>query len=193
MTSLKQQKKEFRKKFLQKRDSLSPAAKALKSRQIQSRLLTIPDIRSAHTIFIYVSFKSEVETHDLIRTALMQGKIIAVPFTDSRNKKLVPSCIANINELTPGTLGIPEPHHDSVHPLSLEKIDVIITPGIVFSEKGWRLGYGGGYYDRFLHATTHKSFALAYEFQIVQDIPYDDHYDKAVDYIVTENRIITCK
>lgn len=192
MTSLQQQKDNLRKEFLKKRDSLSHSELNLKSRQIQSWLVSIPDIHTARTIFIYVSFKNEVQTHDIICKALVEGKIVAVPFIDNKNKKLVASRIYNISDLAPGTLGILEPKRDSVQPLSIEEIDVIIVPGVVFSEKGWRLGYGGGYYDRFLYSTTHKSFALAYELQIIPELPHDDRYDVPVDYIVTENRIITC-
>lgn len=192
--TLKEKKDLLRKEILRRRDELSPEERQVKSRIIKARLFNLPDIVSAQNIFFYVSFRSEVQTHEMIRAARAGGKTVTVPFTDMKQRRLVPSCINSFeDDLAPGTLGILEPRPEKLRPVPAHQVDVVITPGAVFCEKGWRIGYGGGFYDRFLKESEKKSYALAFELQIVQDVPYDLRYDAGVDYIVTENRVICCK
>jgi 5-formyltetrahydrofolate cyclo-ligase len=192
--TLKEKKDLLRKETLRRRDELSPEERQVKSRIIKARLFNLPDIVSAQNIFFYVSFRSEVQTHEMIRAALAGGKTVTVPAIDMKQRRLVPSRIESFDDdLALGTLGILEPRPEKLRPVPAHQVDVVITPGAVFCEKGWRLGYGGGFYDRFLKESEKKSYALAFELQIVQDVPYDLRYDAGVDYIVTENRVICCK
>ncbi|MEI6125342.1 MAG: 5-formyltetrahydrofolate cyclo-ligase [Pseudomonadota bacterium] len=194
MDLLTEQKARFRKDISSKRDALSFHERELKNSALQHRLLNLPAIRSAQTIFIYVSFRNEAATQAIISAALDGGKIVAVPFTDMKNKRLIPSRIFSLREdLAPGAMGILEPRPDKIIPIRTESIDVVITPGVAFSELGWRLGYGGGFYDKFFKEFPKISYALAFEVQIVPAVPFDDRYDMQVDNIVTEERVICCK
>ena len=192
--TLKEKKDLLRKEILRQRDELSPKERQVKSRIIKDRLSSLPDIVSAQNILFYVSFRSEVQTHEMIRAALASGKTITVPAVDMKQRRLVPSYLNSFEEdLAPGTLGILEPRPERLSPVPVQQVDVVITPGVVFCKKGWRLGYGGGFYDRFLKESKKKSYALAFELQVVREVPYDLRYDAVVDYIVTENRVICSK
>lgn len=193
MDALREQKAFFRKEFINKRDSLPPEERESKSSALQARLLNLPAIRSAQTLFIYVSFRSEASTQEIIRSALAGGKIVAVPFTDMKKRKLIASRIFSVNDdLVPGSMGILEPKPDKIIPVCAESIDAVIAPGVAFSEAGWRLGYGGGFYDRFLKESGKMSYALSFEAQISPYVPFDQQNDIRVDFIVTEERLICC-
>ena len=190
--SLKKQKDTIRTEILKRRDALLPDVRTLKSRSIQARLFAIPEIQAAKEIFFYVSFRSEVETHEMIRTLLRNKKNISVPLTDMKQKKLTPLRIRDFEaDLVPGAMGILEPGPGNAEPVSPDDIEIIITPGTAFSEQGWRIGYGGGFYDRFFKESRGTSYALAFEEQIVNTVPHDIRFDIRVDYIVTEDRIIS--
>ena len=192
--TLKEKKGLLRKEFLRRRDELPAEERLAKSRIIETRLFNHPDIVSAQNIFFYVSFRSEVQTHEMIHAALAIGKTVTVPVTDMNQKRLVLSRIESFeDDLAPGTMGILEPRPARLRQVQAHEVDVVITPGAVFCEKGWRVGYGGGFYDRFLSESKKKSYALAFELQVVQDVPHDLRYDVGVDYIITENRVICCK
>ena len=192
--TLKEKKKLLRNKILRRRDKLPPEERQVKSRIIETSLFNLPDIISAQNIFFYVSFRSEVQTHEIIRAVLASGKTVTVPVTDMKQRRLVLSRIESFeDDLAPGTMGILEPGPEKLRPVPAQQVDVVITPGAVFCEKGWRIGYGGGFYDRFLSEFKKMSYALAFELQVVQDVPYDLRYDVGVDYIITENRVISCK
>ena len=191
--SIKTKKDLLRKVILKKRDVLSSDEWFEKSEKIIIRLLNLFEIIKAESIFTYVSFRSEVDTHRMIESFLEKGKAVSVPFTDIEKKTLIPSIIKSVEiDLSPGAFGILEPAFDKLRPMSLETIDIMIVPGAVFSEKGFRIGYGGGFYDRFLKKNSIKSYALAFEFQIVDQVPFDPELDMKVDYIVTDKRVVKC-
>ena len=130
----------------------------------------------------------------MIRDAISFGKAVTVPVTDMNERRLIPSFLQSFeDDLAPGAMGIPEPRKGKIRQVPPEEIDVVITPGAAFCEEGWRVGYGGGFYDRFLRNSKKKALALAFELQIVQEVPHDLQYDVGVDCIVTENRVIYCK
>lgn len=192
--NIKAKKELLRQKLLAKRDALSAQERLKKSGEIVSRLLKQPIIIEAKNIFTYVSFRSEVETHEMINIFLDQGKAVSVPFTDTKKKMIIPSIIKSVkNDLVPGTFGIFEPVAEKLCPMLVDDIDIVIMPGAVFSYKGFRIGYGGGFYDRFLQKRTISTYALAFDFQIVDEVPFSFQYDVKVDYIVTEKRIIETK
>ena len=177
------------------RDALDPEERAAKSLLIKSNLFSLPEIMSASSLMFYVSFRSEVRTEPMIRHALSLGKQVIVPITDLKNKRLQLSQIKDFDEdLAPGTWGILEPKPGKIRPVAYSDIDVVVTPGLAFSEQGWRIGYGGGFYDRLLRESKIKAYALAFEIQIISgDIPHNPERDVPVDYIVTEKRVIVCK
>lgn len=191
--NLKSEKEQLRHEKLAKRDALPVEERSGKSREIVDRLLNLTEIIKANSIFTYVSFRSEVGTHSMINSLIKQGKCVSVPFIDINKKIIIPSVIKSFkNDLVPGAFGILEPVLENLNPLPAEKIDIIIMPGAVFNEKGCRLGYGGGFYDRFLKKKRIKSYALAFDCQLVDGVPFDPEFDIKVDHIVTEKRFIKC-
>jgi 5-formyltetrahydrofolate cyclo-ligase len=195
MTDIIKTKKEFlRNEMLNKRDLLSADERFEKSAEIASRLVKLPEIIKAESIFTYVSFRSEVDTHRIIDSFLVKGKVVSVPLSDMKKKVINPFIIKSLeNDLVPGVFGILEPDLGKIDPVIADKIDIVIMPGAAFSENGCRIGYGGGFYDRFLQQRNITSYALAFDFQLVDEVPFDPEFDVKVDYIVTERRVIECK
>lgn len=164
----------------------SPADFAAASTVVVSRLLGLSDVVEAKTWFVYVSTASEVATHDLICALLERRYTVAVPLMLGAGQ-MIARQIHSLQELRLGARGILEPvRGDPWHGL----IDVCVCPGMAFSEHGDRLGWGPGFYDRFL--ATHQvglTVGLAFECQIVSQIPREWH-DHRMDLVLTERRII---
>jgi len=193
LQELIKKKAEIRKIYLQRRELLTLEEQQIKSKLIQKKLLSLHAVAQASTYFIYVSFGSEVMTHALIDALLKKERRVAVPLINREKKTMVPSYIKSIDEdLMPGYMNIQEPKPGRIQAADLNDIDVVISPGIVFSHEGWRLGYGGGFYDRFLEIFKKKSYALSYEIQLAEAVPHDWRFDRRVDYLVTEKRVIDC-
>ncbi len=193
---VRNKKKELRKKILALRDTLSLEERGKNSKSIHSRLFFLPEFVTARTLAFYVSFKSEVLTGTMIREALSLGKAVVVPITDLANRRLKLSRIVDYTaDLAPGTWGILEPKPECIRPVALEEIDLVIVPGAVFDQKGYRIGYGGGFYDSLLKSVQERrpSVALAFELQMVEEVPVESGHDEPVDIIITEERVIRCK
>jgi len=193
---VRNKKKELRKKILALRDALPLEERRSKSKSIHSHLFSLPEFVAAKTVAFFVSFRSEVLTETMIRESLALGKVVVVPLIDLTNRRLKLSPIIDYpNDLAPGTWGILEPKPDRIRPVALEEIDLIITPGVVFDFKGRRIGYGGGFYDGLLRSLQKKmpSVALAFELQMVAEVPVVSTHDEPVDIIITEERVIRCK
>jgi len=184
--------KRLRREILVARDRLSAADRNRKSRLVEDNLWQLDEISRAATLFIYVHFRSEVETLALIRHCITKGKRVAVPLTDVDHSRLVPYVIHDPDQdLQPGYCQIPEPIIRKLTPLDPGMIDTVVLPGSVFDEQGGRLGYGGGYYDRFLthDAPRARRVGIAFEQQIVKKVPLMAH-DQRLHILVTEERII---
>jgi 5-formyltetrahydrofolate cyclo-ligase len=193
LDDLRLQKVAIRSEILAKRDALDPADRAAKSQLIKTYLFSLPEILAAKALMFYVSFRSEVETQVMIKYAMAMGMKVIVPKTDIKNKKLILYRLESFDDdLSPGTWGILEPKAEKRTPVSYDAIDVIIAPGVAFSEQGWRIGYGGGFYDRLLRESQKRSYALGFEMQVLSDIPFDPQRDVPVNYIITEKRVICC-
>jgi len=183
-------KKNFRTAALRARDALSQQQRKLKSSLIQDRVYSMPVVQAVSSFFIYVSFASEVETHSLIRLLLGEGKHVSVPLVDRASKHMTASLIKSIeHDLAPGCFGILEPAPGCLCPVKAKTIDVVIVPGVAFTTDGFRIGYGGGYYDRFLKNCPAVTIGIAFDMQVVEQIPYDARWDVPLDYVVTESRI----
>jgi len=187
-------KESIRKRILSLRNSQSPFRAITKSYRIKEKLFRLPGFIKAKTILFYVSTKDEVETKYMIKEALSLCKRVVVPISDVKNKKLILSELKSLDELEPGAFNILEPKKEFFRPVSLEDIDLVIVPGVAFDKKGNRIGYGKGFYDRFLRSLRKDipSIGLSYEFQIVDKIPVNDK-DVIVNKIVTEKNTIEVK
>ena len=185
----------LRKQTLARRDALAPTLQREKSLRIGRTLLDLPLLNNCATLLVYVAFRSEVKTLPIITTLLESGKTVAVPLTLVREKRLLGITIKEPEkELAPGYCGIPEPEASLIPDNTIDPaiIDLVIVPGSVFDRQGGRLGYGGGYYDRFLalEAPQATRIALAYQLQMVDTIHLKPH-DQTMDMIITENNIYT--
>ncbi|MDH3348829.1 MAG: 5-formyltetrahydrofolate cyclo-ligase [Desulfobulbaceae bacterium] len=187
----------LRKAILAKRDSLNHDTLNKKSQIISHSLFTHPLVIQALTLFIYVDFRSEVRTQSLIRSFLELSKKVVVPLTLTSENKLLPIRITNpLDQLTPGYCGIPEPMEEIVETQQIDPstIEIVIAPGSVFDSMGGRLGYGGGYYDRFFvnSAPNALRMGICFEMQMVERVPMQLH-DQFMDFIITEKAIYDCK
>jgi 5-formyltetrahydrofolate cyclo-ligase len=187
-------KKELRKKVQELRDSLDPEQRKLLSADVNENLWSIPEFNRADILLFFLSFRSEVDTKPMILRALEEQKTVCVPCTDMDTKAMMASRIMNLDgDLRMGNYNILEPREECLRPVSPERIDVVLMPGVAFDLMGGRLGYGGGYYDRFLERCSPRCLliALAFELQIVEHVPCADH-DIHIHKIVTDKRVIDC-
>lgn len=159
-----------------------------KSKRIANGLIHSGLLSNANVIACFISFRSEVDTTPLIESFWALGKTVVVPKVVESMMIFYPIFPDSPYRISP--LGIKEPIN--VSPIDHDTIDLVIVPGLAFDIKGHRLGYGGGYYDKFLSTYTATPVAVAFEKQIVDDVPYDDH-DQLVHYVVTENKIVDCR
>lgn len=187
-------KNELRRKVLNKRKELSNRDIVCLSNKIIDLLINTTLYKNANYIMAYIDFRNEVKTEKLIKKSLEIGKKIIIPISLTESRELLLSELKDYdNELTTGAYGILEPKKEYIREVAPEILDLIIVPGVVFDKRGYRIGYGGGYYDRFL-LNINKSVpkvALAFNFQIVEKINEEKH-DIPVDYIITDKNIIKC-
>ena len=194
------EKRRIRKNVLALRDAMAPAVREEKSSRIIKRLFTTEAYRSANMILTYVNYQSEVITTALIKHSLADRKLVFAPKVVENDMDFYR--ITGMNCLTEGYRGILEPSGDEK--IFCEKIFcknskniLMIMPGSVFDEKRHRIGYGKGFYDRYLMrmdelGITIHTLALCFECQVLQNIPYGMH-DRKPDFVLTEKRLIGVK
>ncbi len=168
-----------------------------KSRRIQERLFALQEFLNSRTITFYVAKKAdgEVDTEQMIKDSLRMSKRVLVPITDKPSRRLIFSELRDYEkELTLGIFDIPEPRGEYRRIVPPQDTDLVIVPGIVFESRGYRLGFGFGYYDRFLSTLSPQipTVGLAFEFQIVEVLPIEKQ-DVPVHKIITEERVILCQ
>lgn len=189
-----EKKKKIRSVYLKRRNKLEPEKRKAASEKIRKRLYASKRFKAAQTIFVYASYKSEVQTKELIQDALKMGKRVAVPKVVGEEMHFYE--ILSWEELFPGYQGILEPQISGRESLIPTDSDLIVLPGAVFDRRGGRIGYGGGYYDRYwdrIHGTGGNKpylLALAYHCQMYPGkIPLEEH-DIKMDCILTERGAI---
>jgi len=191
---IEKQRSSLRKRILTLRRAQSSRDIEKKSGDIRSKFFTFVPFCQAETILFYLAMKDEVQTEKMIEESLQKGKKVVAPSIDWQRKEILPSEIKDLTkDIEIGVLEIPQPKNNLYSPFSPVNIDMVIVPGVVFDRKGNRLGFGGGFYDRFLGKLSDKTelVALAFELQLVDNVPSQSH-DVAVDYLITERGIIKC-
>ncbi len=192
MKTIFQSKQELRKLFIRRRGTLTPWERLRADAAILRLLLALPEYAAADTIMTYLSFYGEVDTFGIAMDVLENGKRLIIPKVQSSSRSLIPCQIHNLDDdLEPGDYGILEPIRNNIHPIAIDSIGFHVIPGVAFDTGGYRLGHGGGYYDRFLAEITPDALTvgLCYECQITDVLPHDP-WDVPVKCIVTETRII---
>jgi len=185
-------KTEARKELLRKRDRIPPEVRKVKSRLIRERLLSLDEFKNASVIFLFASFRTEVDTAELIKASLSAGKHVVLPKVKKDTQELLLYEITDFGQLSPGYMNIPEPVVQDVQ-MSINDVELVIIPGAGFDISGSRIGFGGGYYDRLLAGLQKPVpvIAPAYEEQVVDSLPSEPH-DIRVQMIVTDSRLIRC-
>lgn len=187
---LKKLKRAVRRDVLERRNALSAEERASKSARIVERATSLPEVGRASTPMAFWSFGSEVETAPLIERLHAAGKRVVLPRIEAGD--LVAVVHAPGDPVAATSFGAMEPQ--GVELVSPEHVDVVIAPGVAFDRRGARVGYGGGFYDRFLRRIRPEVpvVAVAYAFQIVEEVPQGPG-DRRVDAIVTEDEVIVCR
>lgn len=181
-------KKNIREKILALRDGIDRYTRSKNDERIVSKIINSSFYKEAKSIFCFIGFGSEVNTTGIIEDALRSGKKVYVPRVINKEMKVIR--IDSLDNLKPGVFGILEP--EDGEELNGD-CDLILMPGVAFTKEGKRLGYGGGYYDKYLaqYNSNTLKIAIAYSIQVVDFIPTES-YDKTVDYIVTEDFTYKC-
>ena len=158
--------------------SYSTLEKSRKRGIIKNKLFNEEEFKKAKVVMFYVSLRDEVDTGFMIDEALRAGKRVCVPVILKEDKRLIAGEIKNrLEDLESQHFGIYQPRYDRVREVPLDDIDLVVVPGVAFDNKNIRLGRGHGYYDRFLSGlpNTTKAIGLAFDFQVLEDLPQDPH------------------
>ncbi|WNQ10442.1 5-formyltetrahydrofolate cyclo-ligase [Paenibacillus aurantius] len=191
-----QSKKRLRREIEEKRSALPPEERSRISRIICERVAErLRESASSYppVVFSYLSFGAEVDTFPLLEFCWRAGIPTAAPRTLSKTKEMKLHLLSSREDVQQGIWGIPEPKPECPELPDTALIGWVLMPGLAFDPKGGRLGYGGGYYDRFLseyarrHGTLPFLLALAFELQLVPEVPTEPH-DIPVHAVVTESR-----
>lgn len=182
-------KKILRNEYKKKRAEISD--KELKSSEICNILLNSDTYKNAKIILCYSSLKGEVDTGAVIKQSLEDGKILALPRCIDKEGLMDYYIVGSLENLTKGMFGISEPD-DCCKLLDNYSDSVCIVPALSFDKNGYRLGYGKGYYDRFLEKYNGISIGLCYNDLISEKLPINK-FDKKVNAVITENKMFFCK
>lgn len=205
-------KAELRRRILAWRDALPPEQVSSWSAAIAMRLFNLPAFRQARTVLFYLSFRNEVATPPMIARALASGIRVCIPETVPAERRMIPRLIApsplwgmgefpfsefpfsDLPEalgLVPGPMGLWQPDPARCPAVVPEEIDLVLVPGVAFDRRGYRLGFGHGYYDRFLPGLPERvrRVGLAFSGQVVEAVPADP-WDVPLHGFVTEDGVI---
>ncbi len=180
-------KNKLRKEMKLKRSMLNVDEVTTMSRCIYENLFSLSCMKCAKTVCTFISAFKEPDTISIINTLWNEDVKVAVPISNVDTNTLTLSYIDSINDLKKGAYGILEPIR--IKKADETEFEVILIPGLAFDKNGNRMGFGKGYYDRFLEKTSAVKIALCYSFQVVEHIPAEVH-DVPMDYIITEKEII---
>lgn len=182
-------KKEIRKRVLNLRNELTVDMVQDKSQCIYNTIVENGFLNKPQIIMLYMDFRNEVKTLALIHHVLDQNKILVLPRIDMKTKTMTLHRVNSLANLERSKFGILEPAFENI--VQEDEVDLILSPGVAFDKNCYRLGYGGGFYDRLLSKKRKEVpvIALAFDLQIIAKVPTEPH-DIKVDYIVTESRVI---
>lgn len=170
--------------IIRQKEAMSEAEITARSAALSQRLFDSPLYRQASSLYTYVAVNQEVRTAPIIRRAWADGKRVAVPKVLGREMVFI--WLDDLDSLSPrGRFGIPEPVSDG--PVAGDESALIVVPGLAFDPAGHRVGYGGGYYDRYLALhPRHPTVALCYAFQLLGHLPTQAH-DCPVDLVIHDS------
>lgn len=178
-------KQEFRKEVSRRRKALLFEDAYRMSTEITKRVLALDEYREASLVLVYIDYKNEVQTRPIIEAAWRDGKQVAAPKVNGKEMDFY--LLNSMDDLESGYMGIMEPREGLVKTDAAE--GMMVMPGVAFDRKRHRVGYGGGFYDRFLEAHPQiKRVAVAYEFQLFDEVPHEE-FDICPEVLVTEAKV----
>ncbi|MCM8816534.1 MAG: 5-formyltetrahydrofolate cyclo-ligase [Candidatus Omnitrophica bacterium] len=179
-------KTEIRKKILSQLKEMSEDQYLSLSEKIFQNLVSLSEYKNCWNLMTYVSFDKEPDTIQIIKDALGKAKTVCVPLVDWEKNSMVPVQIFSIDDIDFSSK-VPQPLNQSL--VNINEIELVIVPGVAFDVGCNRLGRGKGFYDRFLPHCNGLKIGLAFEFQILNELPLSPD-DVPVDFVITEARII---
>ncbi len=188
ITDIRLYKKQLRSKYRQLRTSMTPQEKRQKDDRIFQQIISSRYFQQAQTIFCFVSTKIEIDTHRLIVYALRHGKQVAVPKCLNDKGIMQFFYICSMQDLEIGKFSLLEPNPSICKKVSDYQNSICIVPGFSFDPHGFRLGYGKGYYDRFLSKYPFTKIGICYNNCVAPKLPHG-RYDVPVNYLFTEKYI----
>lgn len=183
--NLKQKKIEFRSKHKKLRSNLTAEHKAKLDEALTNNFISNTEYKSADTLFAFISKDIEVETKHIINHAFSQGKKVAVPKCRTEERLMDFYYINSFDDLLKGAYDIMEPDESKCQLVEDFSSGVCMVPGLVYDRDGYRLGFGKGYYDRFLTKFKGTTMGVCYSRCIEDELPRG-YYDKPIDLVVTE-------
>lgn len=187
---MKSAKKALRQQVFEKIDLLSEEYVKRGDEEIFKKVISLPEFESANTLFVYYSTGREPDTIELIKYALSKGKTVTIPKIVGKGI-MEASVVSSMESLVMGKFDIITTE-DGAETIEPEKLDFTVVPAVAFDKDGYRLGYGGGYYDRFLIRTNAFSVGLARSKILMDEVPREAH-DTHVDCVITEEKIARLK
>lgn len=173
-------KQALRAQIREKKRAMTEEEIVSRSMALTEKFLSTDAYRQAKTIYGYLSYNQEVRTGPLLAQALKDGKAVAVPKVCGEEMRFI--LMTDLDAVAKGYAGIPEPIADG--PIAQDPTALVLMPGLAFDRQGRRLGYGGGFYDKFLAAEpNHPKIALCYDFQLLSALETDSH-DIPVDLVI---------
>lgn len=191
MEEIQLEKSTIRKAILSDLYNLSPEWHEKQSNVIHKKVLMEEKIKSAQIIGITLSAFPEVDTWKLIEDLWDQGKRIAVPKCAPKTRGMTFYEITSFDQLEVVYMKLKEPVPARTTKIEASQMHVLIVPGVVFDPNGFRLGFGGGYYDRYLSNYSGTTIAMAFDRQIIEQVPFEQ-FDLPVQLILTETKRIEC-
>lgn len=183
-------KKELRQHLLQVRSRLSSAYKKECSDIISRKVIHHPMFKQAEAVMLYMPIRGEADVLPVFKTAFSSGKRVILPKTEKEDKSIRCFQVKGCTDLGKGAYGILEPEPSRCQEVGFQEADLVIVPGVGFDVSGFRLGYGGGYYDRLLsrHPDVIR-IGVAYDEQIVPDVMPEPH-DSMMDRLISPKKIL---
>ncbi|MEZ0480475.1 5-formyltetrahydrofolate cyclo-ligase [Planococcus sp. SSTMD024] len=182
----------LRKSVISQMNELTKSQHARMSSAILEKLIEDPDFQESTTIGVTISRWPEVDTIPLIETCWRLGKKVAAPKCFAKERTMDFRLFDRLEQLEMVYMDLQEPIEAQTEAVGPESLDLLIVPGVVFTESGYRIGFGGGYYDRYLSGFGGNTRSLAFELQLAGELPVESH-DIPVDGIITEKRTIDSK
>lgn len=185
------EKNKLRYEYLKKRDKIEPFLRYTYSTMILSKIKKMKEYEDSKIVMFYLSYGSEVITDMMINEFLSDGKEVAVPVIQNPGDGIMTAVkIDKLEDCIDKVYGIRQPEFNEDDVVAGNEIDLIFVPGIAFDTNGYRIGYGKGYYDRWLKGTdVSKRVGIAFEVQLIEKIP-NGKYDLSVGRVLTEKRVI---